>query len=326
MKFLNNLNVFQINNDKYHCFSCKKVYSAQEFSDHCSSREDVEASSIVQSEEITSSESVENRTEIEANVNQPHVQPISHFQDLFNMSAENNLATCKTCNAEVAVDLITMLTHVTNHHSGLAMNRTPNTTSSNINVPSQENVCGQIKDHGKQRSELAKYGKEHSIKLIFPSSKGWCFICDRYLSAHKRIFEEHVNGTTHQGNLELQGLVSPKSRNTESIETKSILECNLEHITKHKEFLFSNCLRINVYSLFLIFKIEDKHRKKVKCYACNELFPHGQEQVHCSSHKHKTNFLAAKIVIKLEKMGQFIREVSFLIIFVYFISACCGPL
>lgn len=294
--------------------TCKKVYSDQEFAIHWPTCEYIEEKRIKTRRVGECSKSIENSTAKTAKDDTSRTDLVRALEDYFTVDTRAKTATCTLCKEVMETTSALMLDHVKMHVITEALKEKANMvadvaeTLSNKSSDDEFMYCD-IVDSGKRRMELAEYGRANSIKLNFNGSKGWCFLCDRPLSASINVFQIHAIGAIHQGNLELQGLISPKKHDTKEVETKSIVECRLKFLYDN-QFLLLDCFNVDLFSFFLLYKIKDKNLKKTKCFGCSELVPYGQEKEHCLSEKHKTNFFAARIVTSPVSQENFIRQVS----------------
>lgn len=305
----------KINEDMFHCFTCNKVFTSVDFHGHWPNCKNVDEIKKDQSELLKNAHTI---FDVLGNVDamkEIREQLIGPLQSFFWIDNKNNLATCKTCRLNVANDFGTLLQHIENHVSEEDQAEDDSDSDKSYVKEStfKESTVKESKymtliDNGKRRSELAKYGKLNNIKLNHNGSKGWCFLCDRYLSAHINIFKQHVEGALHRGNLELKGLISPKPHAPRKFRSKNIFKCILYYCPDINELYINEKYNINVLSFFLLRRIEnDPHFEKTKCYACSELFPQVQERKHCETQTHKKNFLAATVL--QEDNSEFIREI-----------------
>lgn len=237
---------------------------------------------------------------------------INTLKEFFYIEEYNDFATCKYCSIVVPLNFLSMIEHMKGQHDNQQVPEGKVKTKGSDESSEGEVVYREVIDNGKRRAELAKYGKIHSIKMNYNGSRGWCMLCDKYLSAHKNIFKEHTKGAIHRGHLELQDLKKAKKRSCRKYKSKSILQYRLEYACDKKAFLINMYYCIDVLTFFFLRQIEnDPHYKKTKCYACNEMFPQGQERDHCMNPKHMNNFMAANVaVVSAAMTDQFFREVS----------------
>ena len=298
---ISTLYVFQIKVNKYHCLTCKDVFSAQNMYEHGKICKNVDESDSNKQKER---EGVKPK--------QIYNRRVRRLLEFFLVDKLTHSATCKQCKTRVSINFPVMFKHLYNHYDSEELKTFPHfEPDTEGTFEEKAKKYFEITDHGKRRMELAKYGKENSIKLNFNGRKGWCLLCNRFMTAHKNSFEQHVIGATHQGNLELGGIINLNIHDARPVKTKSIFMCRLEFLFESEEFYILDCLRIDVFSFFLLYRIEDPHFKKTKCFACDELVPQGQESEHCKTAKHKRKFRAAKYVMSFEDDGEFIREVSY---------------
>ncbi|CAH0597703.1 unnamed protein product [Chrysodeixis includens] len=295
-------------NENYHCFTCKKIFSSEDFDNHWSTCENFDVIDINKLKAGPSTKTKGAVTEDILQVSELEKKLVETLHIAYDIDEENNLAICRYCGSVVAINFKTMITHVKDQHNK------PEPAPKGSDESSEDEVVYQeVTDYGKRRHELSQYGKKHSIKLNHNGGKGLCLICDKYISAHKNNFKAHVKGGIHQGHLVLLGLKEPKevNRTTELHQTKSIFECSIAYSSSEKMFVVNNDVSYDVNSFFLIRPVEkDPHFKKTKCFVCSELFPQGQEREHCATPAHRSNFLATKVV-KFEGQGEpsaYIRE------------------
>lgn len=230
------------------------------------------------------------------------IELVNALRQFYNIDETKQTCNCKKCYENVGIDFVNMMNHMKDAH------KTKNLLSSSSESDSTV-VFREIPDHGVKRSKLKKYGTPHHIKMNFNGSKGYCKLCDRYLSANKSLFRDHVKGAIHRGYLELLGLKRPKIREDVKYGKQSIKSYlyNLQSLPELLAFWIKGELPVNIHSFFLIYVIpDDPHYRKTKCFACDEVFPQGNEREHCLTSQHKKNFFAAEV---LSKSDEFVREV-----------------
>ncbi|XP_026729644.1 uncharacterized protein LOC113495220 [Trichoplusia ni] len=296
-------------NENYHCFTCKKVFSTEDFENHWSTCENYDVIDINKLKAGPSTKSKGTVTDDILKVAELEKKLVETLHVAYNIDEENNIAICKYCSEAVAINFKTMITHVKDQHNKPEAKPKGSDESSEDEVVYQE-----VPDYGKRRSELSQYGKKHSIKLNHNGGKGLCLLCDKYISAHKSNFKAHIKGAIHQGHLVLLGLKEPKEghKTTEVYQSKSILDCSITYSQSEKMFSINNDVSFDVNSFFFIKPVEkDPHFKKAKCFLCDEYFPQGKELEHCGSPAHRSKFLSANVV-KFHGQGEpsdFIREI-----------------
>lgn len=235
---------------------------------------------------------------------------ISTVQEFYWVDEKNNFATCKYCKTVVTILFKAMIDHMKNKHDKSHL-------SSDESSSDEEVVYSEIIDFGKRRKELAAFGRPHHIRLNHNASKGWCSVCDCYMSAHKRVFKIHIRGYIHKCFLEIHGLIPPEHEpEPRNFKALSVYDYSLEYVPSEKAFYIDNKYVVDVFSFFLLYKIEgNPHVKKTKCFACNELIAEGQERKHCETAEHKEKFLEAKLMEPgknkdCPNFGEYIREIK----------------
>ncbi|XP_037967568.2 uncharacterized protein LOC105389738 [Plutella xylostella] len=165
-------------------------------------------------------------------------------------------------------------------------------------------------DHGLRRAELAKFGKQHFIKLISGGSKGHCTLCDTYISAHIKNFHQHVKGAKHIENLALKGGRGgggdgPKG--PPEYETKPLREYlrNIFFVKQMDDFWINRRICIDKHSFVGVRHVDKMAR--IKCFLCNDLYPADKDQEHCQTIEHKKKLFATKVITSLKK-GEFCRQ------------------
>ncbi|CAH1641478.1 unnamed protein product [Spodoptera littoralis] len=286
------------------CFTCKKTFSAEDFDDHWSTCQNIEVLEIQRLKETRTAamEDIAKMQEIQKKL-------ISTVQEFYWVDEKNNIATCRYCKTVVNILFKPMIDHMKNKHD--------NHQSSDESSSDEEVQFSEVIDFGKRRKELAEFGRQHHVRLNHNASKGWCSVCDCYMSAHKRVFKIHIRGYIHKGFLEIQGLTPPVHEpEPRDFKTISVYDYSLEYIPSEKAFHIDNKYVVDVFSFFLLFKIEgNPHVKKTKCFACNELIAQGQERKHCETAEHKEKFLEAKLIEPgknkdAPNFGEYIREIK----------------
>ncbi|KAH9643149.1 hypothetical protein HF086_010601 [Spodoptera exigua] len=293
-------------NNQYHCFTCKKVFSAQDFDNHWSTCENIDS---IELKRLKDSKVI-GMTDL-AKMQELQRKLIGTVQEFYWVDEKNNLATCKYCKTVVNIQFKAMINHMKNKHDKTHLSSTEESSSD------EEVLYSEIIDYGKRRSELAQFGRANLIKLNHNGSKGWCSVCDCYMSAHKRVFKHHIRGYIHKGFLEIQGLTpllhDPEPRD---FKTLSVFDYSIEYVPSEKAFYIDSKYVVDVFSFFLLFEIKgNPHFKKTKCFACNELIVQGQERKHCETAEHKEKFLEAKLMEPGQEedspnFGEYIREIK----------------
>lgn len=265
---------------------------------------------------------------------------LQEFQkENIDINLEKSKATCKTCNFTPAFTVKAILEHIKMHKK--AENDSPGfiaasqsdeedadedideegweTDSAEAENDSEseeekENLIfmGNI-DHGKLRAELSKFGKQHYIKLVREGSKGYCTLCDSYISAHIKNFKQHVNGAKHVGHIALkrgaQNATNQENKQKE-YETKTLKQYlkNIFFVKQMDDFWINRKLCIDKHSFSLVCHLENNGKyDKMKCFMCDEVFPSDKDQLHCQLPEHKNKLFATKVLYTLKK--EFVREV-----------------
>ncbi|KAJ0170794.1 hypothetical protein K1T71_013566 [Dendrolimus kikuchii] len=173
----------------------------------------------------------------------------------------------------------------------------------------------EIKDYGKIRAKLARYGRKHYIKLTARGVKGFCVLCAKFLSVQMSVFESHVKGSIHSSHLKLRLTNEPSIQPIldEDYEIMPFMKkvkslvylSDIEVFWMNKEYLIPK-------SNFMMWKeIElDKNNKKCLCLACGILFPCGKESAHCMTLEHKKSFFTSFVIFTMEPEDHIFREVK----------------
>ncbi|XP_059047822.1 uncharacterized protein LOC131843230 [Achroia grisella] len=306
----------KINADINYCFICKIIVKTSDLNDHwdseihCSNK----TSSITRTSKATETKTTKEiyRT-TEATKRMLDLQKM-----LYDINLQNKTATCKFCNKVIVFNGREMLNHQKEHIDEL---RDKDDSSEmleiivdNINSSASEDSKEEVKigeiDHGQRRHKLSLYGKQHYIKLTPGGAKGYCHLCNIYMSSHITVFRQHTRGYIHKGHLEYKGLKKSTKHEKPDCNTKSLksyLKC-LFYAHSIRTFWINKEFSVNAHSFILVAPVlSNPHYLKTKCYACDVEYTRGEDVEHYKSIRHKTNLLDAEVLTYLR--GEFIREI-----------------
>lgn len=245
------------------------------------------------------------------------VQLINSQKKYFDIDVENKVAICKICTSFFNINFLQMIQHRKTHNvtskDDIAAKARAHMTAAEEKLKKHKQMHKKdnfvIFDHGKRRSELAKFGRENFMKLVPPGGKGYCSLCNMFVSAHMKNFTEHANGLIHVGHLRLKE--KEEERENPDYTTKRLrnfLE-SVVHAEPFKILWINQCLGLDLYSFMLISIIDKKAKeKKIRCYACGVIFDHGKAREHCLTEQHKETFINSRVVTSID--DEFIREVK----------------
>ncbi|XP_061723365.1 uncharacterized protein LOC133529626 [Cydia pomonella] len=286
--------------DKYgYCFLCKTTFQIQSKKDHWKDELHIEK---------TKAHNESNAKTYQEKKLDVAIKLINTQKDYFDIDLENRVATCKICTAYVNINFKYMIEHKKIHNitDKDKIKQTPVDMEKVFKSLRIKRSKKEIYDHGKIRAELAKFGRENFIKLVFPGDKGYCLLCGTYMSAHMKKFTEHMNGYIHMAQLDLKNgkaHVKPAYKTTNMknfIETISFSK-DLHALWINKQFA------VDVTSLALVSKISDPQCEKFQCYACDNTYKQKEFEEHCLSEMHRKIFLNSEVITTIE--DEFIREV-----------------
>ncbi|KAI5645639.1 hypothetical protein NE865_02306 [Phthorimaea operculella] len=269
----------KFNEDSFYCFKCKKSIFREFLSVHWTSNDHV-------------GKMAERNTKVKR---------------MFEIDRETCTATCVICNETLmwTRGLDPMDKHREAHIEKGEWTKDKNETE-------EEFMEMQFQDKGKLRSELKNYGKDNFIKLNEGGSKGYCKLCNTYISAHIRNFRQHVNGLRHIGFLELKGLVKP-TRKAEKPHYKTkpfnSFYGELIRVKKSEIFLVPSaelCIdKMSINMIAALFNKRNQYRcDKYVCFVCDEVF--GSLKEHQNG-DHQQKLLKVNVITSLKE--EFIREI-----------------
>lgn len=208
----------------------------------------------------------------------------------YDINVKDKTAKCKHCNTFVDATFRALSHHTEMYHEEAIKRIDP-------------------KDHGKLRAELAAFGRENFIKLNEGGSKGYCSLCDIYLSASIRVAADHVNGARHRGNLELKGLVARKKHSVPGCIVQPLQHYlrNLFHVKVLNTFCINFSITVTSLSFMFCADVANQKLPKRKCLCCDMLLKCEDLNEHWKTKKHKDALIAADV---LALDGEFIRVVS----------------
>ncbi|XP_048001793.1 uncharacterized protein LOC125238475 [Leguminivora glycinivorella] len=285
--------------DKGYCFLCKTTFQMQSKNEHW--KDDLHMEKAREHNVKNSKSYQEKKLEVA-------IKLINTQKDYFDIDLENKVATCKICTAYVNINFKFMMDHKKIHNITDKDNIKPAPVDMEMVFKSLRirRSKKEIYDHGKLRAELAKFGRENYIKLVFPGDKGYCSLCGTYMSAHMKNFTEHINGYVHMAQLDLK---NGKPHVKPEYKTKNMKDF-VKTVTFSKEshsLSLNKQVAIDVVSLGLVCKINNPQCEKFMCYACDKTYKITDYEKHCLSEMHRNNFYNSEIITSIE--DEFIREV-----------------
>ncbi|XP_075986810.1 uncharacterized protein LOC142983696 [Anticarsia gemmatalis] len=301
--YKDNLSYRKIDENTYHCFSCKKIFAADDFEPHLATCENTDEIEIKKLKEAKSSRNVEAMTGSVGKMDYLEKQLLVTLEDFYEMDEITNTAKCKHCPKLMSINFKSLIEHMKYQHD-----KTKQYTSSE---ESEEEpvIYRHVADNGLKRSRLARYGRSHYIKLNHNGGKGYCNVCDRFLSANLKLFKTHCKGIIHRGHLELRGIKKPRPRDPVNYNSLSIRSYTIDlRYSPEERVVWINgefCVSVNSYYMIYVIQ-KNNHYKKTKCFACDLIISHGEERDHCLSTAHMNNFYDAQILMR---SNEFVREV-----------------
>lgn len=304
-----------------YCFICKKTASVKPHASHWDDQEHIDnkATSIAKTshsgDSPLSSRPMSKKDE--------YMKRLIEIQkQMFKIDVMKQEAVCIECKEVVKFRGDEMMSHQEAHlkaNASPVKKQTPKklkegcvTEAEDGTKDSEDKVTfNEIPDHGKRRSEMAQYGRENFIKLNAGGSKGYCSLCNIYLSGHIRLFKEHVGGKQHEGHLNLKGLKAPKRRELPLYEYNSLKGFlkTIHYANTLYVFWLNQSLCVDIHSFILVSPVINKlNDRKTKCFACDVEYDTGHDREHITNAQHKKNFLEAVVITTLST--EFVREVS----------------
>ncbi|XP_073963508.1 uncharacterized protein [Choristoneura fumiferana] len=302
-------------NEICYCFMCKATFPTSAVNEHWLDQHHLEKirATIQSLEEKIKSDRAHFEKKLEV-----AVQLIDSQKKYFDIDVENKVAICKICTSFFNINFLQMIQHRKTHNvtseddiaakARAHMNAAEEKLKKHKQIQKKDNLLV-IFDHGKRRSELAKFGRDNYMKLVPPGGKGYCSLCNMFVSAHINNFTQHANGLIHKGHLRLKERdeenVNPEY-NTKRLRT--FLE-SVVHAEPFKILWINQCFGLDMYSFMLISIIDKKaEHKKIICYACGITFDHGNAREHCLTEQHKEIFISSRVITTID--DEFIREVQ----------------
>ncbi|CAH2059325.1 unnamed protein product, partial [Iphiclides podalirius] len=297
----------KINNYTMYCFTCQKFFDKN--STHSHDIADKTKSSIEECDRAQGDElkkAIVNKLLTPADEeNKLYNALIKKERKYFYIDLENGIARCFQCKSPVRkVTLDNLMAHRKAHSA-----ENDDSDSSNDSC-----VYAEIVDHGKRRAAIAQYGKRHFVKLNQGGSKGYCSICDVYISAHLSMVKQHVRGARHQGILFAKTLKKGVHQDNRIWykPMKKSLHVYLRQILftgKSQVVCMNNSICVDVFSFMLILPIGDD---KIKCFTCNEIYKSTEICQHCNTDLHMNKLVGASVMdidYDSELADEFVREV-----------------
>ncbi|XP_037876597.1 uncharacterized protein LOC101742999 isoform X2 [Bombyx mori] len=287
--FQNEQGYRKVNLECYHCFMCNQLFNPETFFEHYCCKPEKTVATVTNKCKTTGRKLLN----LIAQANKaPRVK-----SNLGDIVEEESSVMCEVCNEEIPYDFEVFFNHMQRH----------NYEASQMNLIQIADTERQVIDHGKLRSELAAYGREHSIKLNAGGSKGFCVLCSAFLSAHLKVFKSHVEGAIHTGHLEIKNHKSTKKSDNKYPTLNKFIKFML-YYKDLKSFYINTSISVKNDSFMLMNKIEHgPHYKKTKCYACDVSMALGTEYLHCRTEEHKKNVMSSTVI--LHEDNNFVREI-----------------
>ncbi|CAG5013940.1 unnamed protein product [Parnassius apollo] len=304
----------KIDDNTLFCFTCSKSFAIGLSHNH----ERNEKVQNIKSEIIESAASVEPTTvkstpapgkvEVESCAKDLSTPLLEKQRKYFYIMPDNCTARCIQCKRKLYnFTLEALIRHRKAHNT--------ENKESDSSDDSDSFEYTEIIDHGKRRSEIAKYGKKHFIKLNPGGSKGYCSLCDVYISAHYYVAKEHVRGTRHQGMLLAKGLKKGIRYDNQTwyIPPMKSLQIFLKEafiVEDLKAICLNNKICVDIQSFLLVLPIANN---KIKCLTCDKIIQAQEVKQHCGSKAHKTNLVRASVLdidYDPELANEFVREVK----------------
>lgn len=270
--------VFQLNNETFYCFKCKKIYPNDSLNDHWNN--DI-------------------HTGNKSNPGETEGKPVQYFD----VDRENVLVTCRICKQTMPFTFPSVY-----RHRNLHRDNTTTEKKDTVEVYEEAFRLLLFPDHGKLRHELKLFGKDNHIKLISGGAKGYCNICFTYISSHMLNFKEHVRGARHQGFLETRGFIKrTKKPEKHRYTTKPLLQyvkCFV-HVKEISAFWLNKQMCVSIFS-FMFLSPLDNDKDKMRCFLCNKII--SSDMIAHFQLDHKEDYMKTQVITTFK--DEFIREVN----------------
>ncbi|XP_068625494.1 uncharacterized protein [Battus philenor] len=300
----------KVNETKLYCFSCKisfpndSTHKHESISEPCTQIEHWTKFSIGESNYYMYTDKILEAADDEDEIFNTLINTQRKFFFIDLDKSEAKCYRCKLVLNDISVKLL--ISHVKDH------------ILENDESESSDDDCvySEVIDHGKRRSELAKYGKNNYIKLNAQGSKGFCSLCVVYISASIKVFKQHVRGSTHQGILLAKGLkkgvrhdnqiwFTPGPKPLHSVVTNAQVDKELNVIS------FNSNIHMDIESFLLIRPLQNK---KTKCLICDDTLKNAEVKKHCLSKEHKKKLKDCLIMITnyepIDLTKEFVRQIN----------------
>lgn len=271
--------MFQLNNETFYCFPCKKIYQIDSLNDHW--KDVIHTGKLSQTGETDG-------------------KPIQ----CFDVDKENGLVTCRICKQTLPLTFQSVYGHRRLHSDTIPVE------NKNKGAVVYEEAFRLLlfPDHGELRHKLKLFGKDNHIKMITGGAKGYCNICCTYISSHMINFKEHVKGARHQGFLEIRGFVK-KTKKPEKYKytTKPMLQYveTFIHINEISAFWVNKTMCVSIFSFMLLSPI-DHDKDKMHCFLCDKII--SSDMMGHYQLVHREDYVNTQVITSIP--DEFIREVN----------------
>lgn len=289
----------------YLCFTCKKYYTLETLEDHPNSSFHKACTnelipSTSQAASTSQALTYEQCKEI--------ILRLKEFQDAsVEINIKHKSALCGKCRYYPKFNAKAIADHIELHE--ITDSDTDSVTSSTSEYDLNEAEVVFI-DYGRVRSELAKFGRQHFIKLVDRSTKGYCSICDNKIAAHIKNFKQHIRGSRHKGLVKLKNGIPPKKCGEYEYETKSLREYieTVQYIQQFNTQWINKKFCVNKYGYMMILPVpKNGLLSHCKCFLCDIILLISQIETHCKTEEHEKKFFEVPCVTTFAI--EFIREV-----------------
>ncbi|XP_026498710.2 uncharacterized protein LOC113402633 [Vanessa tameamea] len=293
----------QVRENNFYCFTCFKVLDNKSLETHWVDNHNSNKNEI--NKHKISQENIKNKSNANVdtnnNIDSVAVKIFKKIEKTYFSFEIENKATCLKCQEIVDATYVALSEHKKFHQS--------------LDDIVEADLVWLRRDKGKARAELAKYGRDNFIRLNEGGSKGYCSLCNKWLSAHINIAKQHVEGACHRGHLELKGLVKDQKHDKPTIKSvpyKSFLDTMFGpfEIDGLSFVVINNGICIDTLSYMLICVI-DNFKSTTKCFGCDSIINVHNLKKHAKTNEHKEILSGCKVlpIIIKDDDDEFVRQI-----------------
>ncbi|XP_050357547.1 uncharacterized protein LOC126778153 [Nymphalis io] len=292
----------QLGENNFYCFTCAKVLDSKSLETHLADNHN-------RNENENNSKKISQKNikkklnpSLDTNIHKEpfETQLLKKIEDKYFSFEIENKATCLKCQEIVELTYDAIYQHKKSHQSP------------------EEIIAADLfwlrRDRGKERAELATYGRANFIKLNEGGRQGYCSLCNKWLSAHIYTAKQHVEGAHHRGHLELKGLIKEQKHekpNINSVPYRTFLSVMYGpfEIDELSYVVINNGIGLTTFSYTLMCLIDDI-KMLMKCFCCDLTIDMSEIKEHVKSKEHRKILFECKVLpIVLEGYEEFVRQI-----------------